>query len=564
MNSKSNNSARASRNTRRRIRKSEKAKLLRDLGITTTNIQGGSPLGRSARDARWNLSWEGAKIPTPFGEVRPGSLKVNTGRSVKSGMVGLAERTDDIQVIMPRLRTESGGPFGTMDVVGGTEFLLSVNNPGSGSNPGDILTTLLINPSLFSETRLAQFAKLYQRYRFRKLEFWYKPTANATQSGQLIGFADYDPDNLITVNSSANLSIAAAHLGQSTNKIWETAAYPFGIVDDYTSLFVDSESNELRLAIQGVYYLLAASDIASTVTSLGNIYIDYIIEFYIPLLHPVGVGQLPSIQLQAGSGVMNKPLGLAPAVVDVLNGYPDTTLSFTIVGEDADIFYNSSTGVLDFSKAFVDGDTWIFVSGIDYGNTGDISSFTGVNIADESVFTGGVFNSSPVGALDQSLSVTGTGVTLTDDSNVVYSTSTFFVNDQANATYKPLWTVSPSDLTSDFEVNKYWLWIFQVKSGQQTLTRMAKQTSSRIPRNLSLSYQRSKGFQHLRVRQLKSEEKIPIREPFDEKFVPSSHEFNELVADCPETRATCGCCHSGNSRKREPLQSHSQGNPTRN
>lgn len=382
-------SSKTIRNAKARARKKERTKIMRSI------------------DPRFAFGWSGGNIPTPWGNVSPGNIQLQTdsfaermgggkgpsgkkGRSISkfdrfkedlicdddycsdkigldlagrsarsSGMVGLGQYTDDIQVVLPRVFPTKNQKGEAIDLCVGTEFLSSISNETLGAAPGDLLATLLINPSNFTQTRLVEFAKLYQRYRFRKLHFWYKPIANSIQSGQLIGFGDYDPDNIVVLNSPDNISLAAAHLGQATGKIWETIKFPFGVVDDYTTLFVDTNSSEKRLSYQGVYYLLAASDIESTIGPLGNLYIDYEIEFSIPLLQPTSQ-QLTAAVIDSGTSLTTtNPMGTDPGISGAIS--IPTSLSFSEEDEEADLFWDPSIaqGVLR-NNATNDGDVWLY------------------------------------------------------------------------------------------------------------------------------------------------------------------------------------------------------------
>jgi hypothetical protein len=201
-------------------------------------------------------------------------------------MVGLGSRAIDIQRKMPRLSSSINENGNTVDVLAGTDFIQAVTADSTGNQPGDILFKQEISPSVFLETRLKQFADLYQRYRFKRIVFLYEPIANATQSGQVLGYADFDVDNQLTLNSPENLSIAAAHQGEAITQIWEPMLFDMGQVFTFTDLYTEagsSESSDPRLSIQGVFYLIAASVLQGSIP-LGNIYVDYEIEFSIPFL----------------------------------------------------------------------------------------------------------------------------------------------------------------------------------------------------------------------------------------------------------------------------------------
>ncbi len=230
------------------------------LGIEKLTLPGGVGLGKGTIE---------------FRKSRAASLRARAIRSGSvtsggpSGTVGVAPHSLNIQARMPTMSTEFRGDV-QVDVLSGTEFLDSVASPALGNLAGDILVALLINPMNFPTTRIRQFAPLYQRYRFRHFNVLYEPIANATQSGQLIGYNDYDVDSLLEGDTEANVSVAAAHLGQAICQIWEPQCFPLGVVDDYTTLFTSLEGPEDRLIYQGIFYLIAASTLGNDLP-LGNI-----------------------------------------------------------------------------------------------------------------------------------------------------------------------------------------------------------------------------------------------------------------------------------------------------
>lgn len=242
-----------------------------------------SPKGQGER-------WSFSLGETEWGPFKTKGAKIDS-RSLKTarsaGMVGLGSRAIDIQRKMPRLSSTLNENGNVVDILDGTDFLAAVNSAAvDTSQAGDILYKQEISPSKFLETRLKQFADLYQRYRFRKIHFLYEPIANATQSGQVLGFADFDVDNQLTLNSPENLSIAAAHQGEAITQIWEPMLFDMGQVFSFTDLYTEagaSNESDPRLSVQGVFYLIAASVINGGLP-LGNIYIDYEIEFSIPFL----------------------------------------------------------------------------------------------------------------------------------------------------------------------------------------------------------------------------------------------------------------------------------------
>jgi hypothetical protein len=252
-----------------------------------------------------------------------------------NGMVGLGYRAENPQLTMPYMKTKHGAQ-GPIQVLCGTE-LISVVDVASTGNSGDILKRVMVNPSNFANTRLVQFAPLFQRYRFRKLLFHYVPIANATVNGQVIGFCSYDVDNILTTDDPVNVQIAAAQIYQRNNQVWEPQTYPAGILDNYTTLFTNLGTGEARLIYQIIFYLIAASTIQ--VGQLGNIYIEYECEFSIPQLNPIDVsaeavlgfngninGRTPTTPW--GSSISVAPVGGVAS--NITNSYNNTTGVLTL------------------------------------------------------------------------------------------------------------------------------------------------------------------------------------------------------------------------------------------
>jgi len=259
------------------------------------------------------------------------SMQMNSTPMTSIGMQPkLGYPAFDAQVVMPT--------FKEGNILCGTEFLTSVNITNA-VNAGDILYQFFINPSRFGTTRLAQFAPLFQRYRFLKFELIYEPIANATQSGQFIGYTSYDVDNPLTTDGTENIAIAAANYTQRINQVWQPQIYPFGVLDNYTTLFTSLTAGEERLISQGVFNLIAASSFPAMFGAAGNIYIRYECEFNIPQLNPIDTS-LEAVFAAVGS-MFNYtpavPLGASYTVTSVggintniINDYDSTASTITL------------------------------------------------------------------------------------------------------------------------------------------------------------------------------------------------------------------------------------------
>jgi hypothetical protein len=185
----------------------------------------------------------------------------------------------------------------------GTDFLAAINTTGA-LLAGDVINTWEVNPTRLGVSRLATVAKLWERYKFRRLSFRYAPIAPSTTGGELLGYVDYDTyDNPTGLTGDQNLQRAWAHLGNRATKLWESGcSWDLKDLDPLTDLYIDSDGSDNRWTNQGRFILLAGSAIAGSL-ALGNIYIDYDVEFYIPQLEltpSTGYGWK-----QVGGGTLN-------------------------------------------------------------------------------------------------------------------------------------------------------------------------------------------------------------------------------------------------------------------
>jgi len=226
-----------------------------------------------------------------FGPVNLQGLKFSSRnvRSDQTGMVGLGNKAINAQTVMPRIVSRKRNDGNVVDVLVGTDLVATVTSSEGANVAGDLLVTQIISPPRFPDTRQLQFSNLYQRYRYTRVSFLYEPIANATQSGQLLGFCDFDVADILETESADNLQIGAAHQGQNITQIWEPCRFDMRQTSTFTDLFVEDDGIDPRLSQQGVFYLMAASALPASIP-LGNIYVSYEVEFSIPNLTVSAIG----------------------------------------------------------------------------------------------------------------------------------------------------------------------------------------------------------------------------------------------------------------------------------
>lgn len=277
-------------------------------GVKSFKIGSGSKKkSRSVGSYTTGGPWEHAGFPestcpnwyTPPGsDPESGSCmcpgRVHGGNRKMGSTVGLAPHSMNMQVVQPRTTSYVRDDGVQVDVLEGTDIVGPINLE-TVKNTGDVLLEAFISPAALHNTRLAQLAPLYQRYRFLEIEFIYQPIANATQSGQVIGFCTFDPDSPLAAEDALNLNKAAAFYGNRQNQIWEPASYGQHQPSTMTDLYIDPSGADVRFSYQGIFYLIAAGELSSSgslaLGQIGTIYMRYKVELYIPQLQS-GVGSI--------------------------------------------------------------------------------------------------------------------------------------------------------------------------------------------------------------------------------------------------------------------------------
>jgi len=233
--------------------------------------------------------------------------KAQPRRRVPSPMVGLAMRSRAPQVRSSDMSTKTHRTTGT-------EFIGTVTGSGAAT-AGTMLFTLLVGPNSLGVGRLKVFSTLYEKYRFRKFRLRYVPIANATVSGQVMGYFDQDPTDVAPATTPlVAFQRGVAHYGAKTSNVWESR--DFELMDDEPKRLLYSEGNlgnttvaDVRMLYQARFTLLAAS--ALTAVPLGNLYLDYIIDFVDPQIDERPVAGSAVMIQSGGSASQSNPLGTA-------------------------------------------------------------------------------------------------------------------------------------------------------------------------------------------------------------------------------------------------------------
>jgi hypothetical protein len=171
-------------------------------------------------------------------------------------------------------------------ISGGTAGTLQANFPGTQLANTGAVGGWKINPLTWGTTRLKQFAQLFQKYRFRKLQFIFEASQNDFTGGSMGHYVDYDPNSAYTsLNGTLEgLQAASAHANWAEMKVKQDGTCTF-IPKDPEAAFWIANTGDVRTYQQGAYFLFlqdpwSTGGSATLPQTIGRLYIRYSCEFW--------------------------------------------------------------------------------------------------------------------------------------------------------------------------------------------------------------------------------------------------------------------------------------------
>ena len=198
----------------------------------------------------------------------------------------------------------------------GREILGPLTIVDAGSNdPGHQLTTYDINPVKFLNTRLKQFAALFQRYRFNRIRVHFENSTNEFYAGRLLQYIDSDPTaSYVGIDGTEQvLNIASAHDGENSPKVnvdgWCELRKGFAPQSSYL-IYWNGDADSKALSVQGKYFAFV-QDIVSVSSGsityplkIGRLFVEYDCEMWgTSLLSDNGYGMARSLNSDEFNGV---------------------------------------------------------------------------------------------------------------------------------------------------------------------------------------------------------------------------------------------------------------------
>jgi len=252
-------------------------------------------------------------------------VSFSTGRSRARGeeaTVGMAEYAPNIQKREATVRHRRGKDGKIRTFITGTDYLGAFTSGSAGARSGDVLASFKLNPIVFDNTRLQLMAGAYQKFVYRRADVHFIAGDASTDRGIVMGFVTYDVDNPLPELSPENVNVGAAQILSRSTKTWQSQKYPFGNLDGEPMLYIDIHGMEDRLVYQGIFYMLAETDLAADLP-IGALWFDYELEVAINSLESnlVGSIRVASMLGSYATATGAKPFGDDPQV-NIISSIP--------------------------------------------------------------------------------------------------------------------------------------------------------------------------------------------------------------------------------------------------
>lgn len=227
--------------------------------------------------------------------------------------------------------------------VQGQDYLTSINC--NSDVAGTLLYNEVINPltGVFSNTRLAKYAELYEKFLFKNLRFHYEPVCPTTTSGGVILAYDRDPSDPTPPASDHGLHQYYAMMGTRSGPSWESIVLDCPLSDTQDFYYGNGRGGDERLFCQGQIYV-AASTIMPASTALAMLWLEYDVLLFDPQLEEIDVSNRASVDDVNETGVVKQGFNfLVPTGVQI----GDKAVSLQTDGDGNNYFNFAREGVYE-------------------------------------------------------------------------------------------------------------------------------------------------------------------------------------------------------------------------
>jgi hypothetical protein len=186
------------------------------------------------------------------------------------------------------------------------EYLGLANIDTSNNSLGAALVSLPIAPARFQSTRAQTYSRMYQMCRITDCTLYYSGTGPTTWGGQVAGYFDPDPADLLTAGE-AGIKVASNHPGYAPCHIVHTAAWRMPKAMNRSIWCRDTGFGfsttgaydaEIRDTVQGTFRAIVAAPVTGTTIpaptdaplAVGSWHVEYTIRFFLQAIDDTLVG----------------------------------------------------------------------------------------------------------------------------------------------------------------------------------------------------------------------------------------------------------------------------------
>jgi len=191
----------------------------------------------------------------------------------------------------------------------GREYLAAVNVT-STQQIGDTLFSGIVSPGAINGSRLQIFSGLYERWKLKRWVVTYIPEVGTSTPGNLVLYYEPDPTDFVP-DGQAAISKAMSSKGIDF-PVYSMSRPKIGakVEKEFTNLYT-TDSVEVRMSQAGLMVLFCnfVSTFSGT-TTVGQLVLDYEIEFFKPLLElNTGAFSTSQVTVQITSPTFNTMFG---------------------------------------------------------------------------------------------------------------------------------------------------------------------------------------------------------------------------------------------------------------
>lgn len=200
----------------------------------------------------------------------------------------------------------SKGPMRGSIRVHGSDWLGRLPIPASPT-AGQAIGEFYINPLEYPGTRLALFAQLYDKFRFKRLTFKYVPYQGTAVPGSLVMAYDRDISDATPPANDVGVRQYMAMMDAVAGPIWQPLTMTCPLSHPEEGLFTNAvPGGDERLAYQGQVYVALLEPPAAGIVLAGDLFVDYDLELFEPQLETNVIVGSSSVQ---GANTVNVNAG---------------------------------------------------------------------------------------------------------------------------------------------------------------------------------------------------------------------------------------------------------------